>query len=125
MIRLILSALFIFAGVNVIVTALVGNYRFSYVLNRMQVGATADTMGAILVLIGLAIKTGINMITVKLFILIVFFSVAGPVCSHFLARTEAIANEDILDECEVVRHDNIGDCSACIPHHLRNRNMLC
>ena len=43
MFRLILSALFIFAGVNVIITALVGNFRFGYVLNRMQVGATADT----------------------------------------------------------------------------------
>ena len=107
MIRLILSALFILAGVNVIVTALVGNFRFGYVLNRMQVAATADTMGAILVLIGLVIRTGINMISVKLFIMIVFFSIAGPVCSHFLARTEAISNEDILDECEVVRHDNI------------------
>ena len=107
MFRLIISALFIFAGVNVIITALVGNYRFSYVLNRMQVGATADTMGAILVLIGLVIKTGLNMISLKLFIMIIFFWVASPVCSHFLARTEAIANEDILDECEVVRHDNI------------------
>ena len=107
MLRLILSAIFIFAGVNVIITALVGNFRFNYVLKRMQVGATADTMGAILVLIGLIIKVGINMISVKMIIMIIFFWIASPVCSHFLARTEAIANEDILDECEVVRHDNI------------------
>ena len=107
MLRLILSAIFIFAGVNVIITALVGNFRFNYVLNRMQVGATADTMGAILVLIGLIIKVGINMISLKMIIMIIVFWIASPVCSHFLARTEAIANEDILDECEVVRHDNI------------------
>ena len=107
MIRLILSALFIFAGVNVIVTALVGNYRFSYVLNRMQVGATADTMGAILVLVGLIIKAGVGMISVKMIIMMIFFCVASPVCSHFLARTEVIANEDIMEECEVVSHDNI------------------
>ena len=107
MLRLILSAIFIFAGVNVIITALVGNFRFGYVLNRMQVGATADTMGAILVLIGLIIKVGINMISLKMIIMIIFFWIASPVCSHFLARTEAIANEDILDECEVVSRDNI------------------
>ena len=107
MFRLILSALFIFAGVNVIITALVGNYRFSYVLNRMQVGATADTMGAILVLIGLIIKVGWSMISLKLSIMIIFFWVAGPVASHYLARTEVIANEKILEEVEVVRHDNI------------------
>ena len=107
MLRLILSALFILAGVKVIVTALVGNFRYSYVLNRMQIGAMADTMGAILVLIGLIIKVGINMISVKLFVMIIFFWVAGPVCSHYLARTETIANENILDEVEVVSHDNI------------------
>ena len=107
MFRLILSALFIFAGVNVIITALIGNFRFSYVLNRMQVGATADTMGAILVLIGLIIKAGVGMISVKMIIMMIFFCVASPVCSHFLARTEAIANEDIMEECEVVSHDNI------------------
>ena len=106
MIRLILSALFVFAGVNVIVTALIGNYRFSYVLNRMQVGATVDTMGAILVLIGLIIKSGVNMISVILLIMIIFFWVAGPVSSHFLARTETISNPNILEECEVVSHDS-------------------
>ena len=106
MFRLILSALFIFAGVNVIITALIGNFRFSYVLNRMQVGATADTMGAILVLVGLIIKAGVGMISVKMIIMMIFFCVASPVCSHFLARTEAIANEDIMEECEVVSHDN-------------------
>lgn len=107
MLRLIISALFILAGVKVIVTALIGNFRYSYVLNRMQVGATADTMGAILVLIGLIIKAGISMISVKLLVMIIFFWVASPVCSHYLARTEVIANEKILEEVEVVRHDNI------------------
>ena len=107
MLRLIISALFILAGVKVIVTALIGNFRYSYVLNRMQVGATADTMGAILVLIGLIIKSGVGMISVKMIIMMIFFCVASPVCSHFLARTEVIANEDIMEECEVVSHDNI------------------
>ena len=87
MLRLIISALFILAGVKVIVTALIGNFRYSYVLNRMQVGATADS--------------------VKLLVMIIFFWVASPVCSHYLARTEVIANEKILEEVEVVRHDNI------------------
>ena len=106
MIRLIISALFIIAGIDVIVTALIGNFRFGYVLNRMQVAATADTLGAVLVLIGLIIKAGLSMISVKLLIMIILFWIAGPVASHFLARTEAVTNENILDECEVVNHDN-------------------
>lgn len=107
MIRTIISMLLILAGLNVIITALVGNFRFSYVLNRMQVSATADTLGAILILLGLVIKVGFSMISVKLIIMIILFWIASPVASHFLARTEAISNENILDECEVVRHDSI------------------
>ena len=107
MIRTIISVLLILAGLNVIITALIGNFRFSYVLNRMQVAATADTLGAILILLGLIVKIGFSIITLKLVIMIILFWIASPVASHFLARTEAISNENILDECEVVRHDNI------------------
>ena len=44
MIRFIISAVFMLLGIFVIFTAMVGNFRFGYVLNRMQVGATADTL---------------------------------------------------------------------------------
>ncbi len=102
-IRLIISALFILAGVHVIITALIGNFRLNYVLNRMQGGATADTMGAILILIGIIIKIGFTMISLKLILMIGFFWIASPVASHYLARTEVIANPKILEECEVVK----------------------
>ena len=53
MIKYILSAIFIVMGIVVLATAMVGNFRFGYVLNRMQVGATSDTLGAALIIIGL------------------------------------------------------------------------
>ena len=102
-IRLIISALFILAGLHIIITALIGNFRLNYVLNRMQIGATADTLGAILMLIGIIIKIGFSMISLKLIIKVAFFWIASPVASHYLARTEVIANDKILDECEVVK----------------------
>ncbi|MDY2862294.1 MAG: monovalent cation/H(+) antiporter subunit G [Oscillospiraceae bacterium] len=102
MIRFIIAAIFIIAGVIIIASAMVGNFRFGYVLNRMQVGATADTLGTMLVILGLIIISGINTISLKLVVMILFMWIANPVQSHFLARTEIISNEKITEECEVV-----------------------
>ena len=102
MIRFIIAAIFIIAGVIIIASAMVGNFRFGYVLNRMQVGATADTLGTMLVILGLIIISGINIISLKLVVMILFMWIANPVQSHFLARTEIISNEKITEECEVV-----------------------
>ena len=102
MIRFIIAAIFIIAGVIIIASAMVGNFRFGYVLHRMQVGATADTLGTMLVILGLIIISGINTISLKLVVMILFMWIANPVQSHFLARTEIISNEKITEECEVV-----------------------
>ena len=102
MIRFIIAAIFIIAGVIIIASAMVGNFRFGDVLNRMQVGATADTLGTMLVILGLIIISGINTISLKLVVMILFMWIANPVQSHFLARTEIISNEKITEECEVV-----------------------
>ena len=102
MIRFIIAAIFIIAGVIIIASAMVGNFRFGYVLNRMQVGATADTLGTMLVILGLIIISGINTISLKMVVMILFMWIANPVQSHFLARTEIISNEKITEECEVV-----------------------
>ena len=107
MIKLLISSILIISGLVVVITATIGSYRFSYVLNRMQVCATSDTLGATFIIAGLIIYSGFTLISVKLLIMIVFLWIANPVASHFLAKTEIVENEKILDECEVVRHDSI------------------
>lgn len=105
MIRLIIAVPFILAGIAVIISALIGNFKFGYVLNRMQIGATADTLGTMLIIIGLIVIKGFEILTVKLVIMILFLWMANPVASHFLARTEIISNENIKEECEVCDKD--------------------
>ena len=105
MIRLIIAVPFILSGIAVIISALIGNFKFGYVLNRMQIGATADTLGTMLIIIGLIVIKGFEILTVKLVIMILFLWMANPVASHFLARTEIISNENIKEECEVCDKD--------------------
>ena len=107
MIRFVISAVLMLLGIFVIFSAMVGNFRFGYVLNRMQVGATADTLGAFFIISALVVASGFNATSVKLIMMVAFLWFANPVSSHFLARTEIIANEKITQECEVVAHDSI------------------
>ena len=74
---LITGALFLFA-------AGLGVLRMPDTYNRIQTGTKATTLGAILVLVGLAFLHPVW--TLKLIILIFFVMLTNPVSSHALAR---------------------------------------
>ena len=49
MIRFIIAAIFIVAGIFVFAAAAFGVFKFKYVLNRMHVAAKCDSLGALLI----------------------------------------------------------------------------
>lgn len=102
-----LSCMLIFFGLFIFFVSAVGNFRFAFVLNRMQISANGDTLGVSSILAGLIIANGFDMISFKLIVMWAFLWFANPVAGHFLAKTETIVNDDILEECEVVRYDDI------------------
>ena len=63
--RLAIGTFFIFAGLLTIVLAIIGIFRLNYVLNRMHVAATCDTLGMLLVLVGLVFFEGISFTTLS------------------------------------------------------------
>uniref|UniRef100_UPI003561D106 cation:proton antiporter n=1 Tax=Enterocloster aldenensis TaxID=358742 RepID=UPI003561D106 len=101
-IRLIAAAVFILAGLVIICIALFGVFRFNYILNRMHIAAACDTLGILLLLIGLIILTGFTIMGLKLFLIIGFMWLANPVCSHLICKVEVTTNERIDEECEVI-----------------------
>ncbi len=106
-VRFIITALLMITGIFMLTVSLIGNFRFSFILNRMQVGALTDTIGAVLIIAGIIVGNGLNILTIKLMLVVLFLWFANPVSSHFLAKTEIIANDDITDEVEVVYNDDI------------------
>ncbi len=107
MIRFVFSALFMIAGLAMFTTSVVGNFRFSYILNRMQSSSLCDTFGTLLIVISLIIRNGWDITTAKLILMVAFLWFANPVSAHFLAKTEVISDDDIKEKCEVVHHDHI------------------
>ena len=102
-VRFGLGSVFLFLGLLIIILAVIGVYRLGYILNRMHVAATCDTMGIFLMLVGLVLIEGFTFTTIKLALIIIFFWITSPICSHLISKAEANTNEDIDLECEEVK----------------------
>ena len=91
-------AVFLF-GLFVFFTAVLGLFRFDYVLNRMHAAAVGDTLGLFCILIGLILLHGWSLAAAKMLLLLAFFWMAGPVATHLIAEMEIWTIPDIHTEC--------------------------
>jgi multicomponent Na+:H+ antiporter subunit G len=101
-IRFVLAAFFLLTGLFVLGVATLGLFRLNYVLNRIHAAAKCDTLGAMLVLIGVAILVWDGFTAIRLFLLIMFLWLTNPVATHLIGRAEVLTNPYLEDECEVV-----------------------
>ncbi len=101
-IRLIIAAVLIIAGLAAICISVFGIFRHRYVLNRMQIAASVDTLGMLSCGIGCRWLTGLSMSTPKLILIVVFIWLTSPVSSHLISNLEASTNERLEDECEIM-----------------------
>ena len=88
-------------GVFVFFSAVLGVYRFDYVLNRMHAAAVGDSLGIFCVLIGLMLLHGWSLSAAKTLLIFVFLWLTSPVCSHLVAEMEVSTVPDLEKECEV------------------------
>lgn len=100
-IQLIAGGSLIVIGIMTMCVAVLGVFRFHYVLNRMHASAMGDSLGILFVILGLMILGGFQFGTLKLMLVIVFFWLAGPVSSHMIGKLEVLVNENLKEECEV------------------------
>lgn len=106
MIKLLIVSLLMITGVLIFVISVVGNYRCASILNRLQISGNSDTLGCTLMLGGLILAEESLTLTLKLSIMLLFMWFANPVAGHILAKTEITVNPDVIDDCEVIHHDD-------------------
>lgn len=101
--RLAIGTILIAIGLIIIVLAIIGIFRLNYVLNRMHVAATCDTLGILFILVGLVFFEGVTFTTLKLACIVVFFWLSSPICSHLIAKIESQTNKNIAKECGEIK----------------------
>ena len=74
------------SGAFFLVTGALGMVRLPDVFTRMHAAGMADTMGAGLILVGLCVYSGANMVTVRLILVLAFLWFTSPIATHALAK---------------------------------------
>ena len=76
------SGFAILAGALFMVTGGIGMLRLPDLFARLHAAGVADTGGAALMLLGMALQAGFTLVTVKLIMIGVFLVFTAPVASH-------------------------------------------
>ena len=91
-IRFAIAAVLAILGLCSFGSAVLGAYRFGFVLNRMHAAGIGDTAGIFLMIASLAVARGLHMDTLKLVVLVFFLWFTSPISTHFLGQVEFYTN---------------------------------
>ena len=101
MILEILAAVLIGLGLICCIIAMVGVYRFDYVLTRIHAAAIIDTLGTLLIFLGMILLRGLGWASAKIVLILIFQWVTSPVSTHRISKAEILTNPDYDKHCEV------------------------
>lgn len=99
-IRFLIAAILCASGLIVILTSILGVFRFRFVLNRMHCAAIIDTLGTLILLTGLMVAAGAPSYVLKLMGILLFLWIGSPIASHLLCRMELLTDRDALKHME-------------------------
>ena len=102
-----LSAALTLAGLFVLLSGIVGIYRFQYSLSRIHAGALFDTAGIVLMLLGVICATGLNVTSAKILVVIAFLWLTSPVSGHLIGRMEITINDDLDKSMAVIDRETV------------------
>ena len=113
-----LAALLMLAGMITLLAAILGLFRFQYVLNRIHVAAKCDAFGNLLIAVSLMVIAGISISSLKILLIIVFLWIANPVASHLIARLEVHSNPKVGEEYVVIPNPNLEEGHEVISNFI-------
>lgn len=95
MIKDIIGTVFLITGLLTGAIALIGVYKFKFVMNRIHSAAIIDTLSLSLLLIGLLIIIWDKNYIFKLLLILMFQWISSPIASHMVTRLEYETDKDI------------------------------
>lgn len=87
----LLGALLMSTGVFFLITGAIGYWRLPDFFTRMHAIGKADTLGALLSLLGVAVLCGFTLVGLKFVVAAVFIFIANPNSTHALSRAALLS----------------------------------
>ena len=103
----ILTIIFIVCGIFFLLIGSIGIIRLPDFYSRTHATSKSDTLGMILIIIGLMIFEGLNINSAKLFLILLIIMAANPIGAHALAR--AAYNSGLKPLFQNNKKDKMGD----------------
>ena len=83
----IIGYVFIITGILFICFGVLGIYRFKDFYSRMLIASKIDTIGFITVMVGVVIKSGFTMFSLKVLLILVITIIINPVINNAIVRS--------------------------------------
>jgi len=99
----IISWILLVAGGIFVVISTVGMLRFPDFFTRLHAASIADTLGAMLIVVGLIIQAGFDLISVRLLLIFFFVLFTTPTAAHALAKAAKHGNLRPAASCKDMR----------------------
>lgn len=84
--REVIAGLLLAAGSVFLVIGSIGLVRLPELFTRLHAASVTDTLGAALVLLGMAVHAGFDLATIKLALILLFLLFTSPTATHALAK---------------------------------------
>lgn len=97
MLQIIIGWLLLLTGSVFCIIGSVGLFRLPDFYSRVHAAGILDSLGAILILLGLISQTQDIMVIIKLVLILLFMMITGPTAVHALARA-AMQEENISND---------------------------
>lgn len=87
--------MFILGGLFFFLTGTVGLLRFPDVYTRLHATGKCDTLAAQLMLVGIALAHGFNLVSFKMILILAFIMLANPTATHAIIRAAMNCGEPL------------------------------
>ena len=114
-IRFALCAALTAGGLFCLLSGVVGVYRFRYSLSRIHAAALIDTVGILLMLLGVICATGFTIASAKMLVVIAFLWLTSPVSGHLIGRLEITINDDLDKDMAVMAPEAVAHEKEALP----------
>ena len=94
----IASHILIIVGIVFMLFGIIGIFKFKNFYVRILVSSKVDTVGALTIFIGLALRHGIGYFSGKLILLIIVMLILNPLVAHIIARSAYLSGYNTKDQ---------------------------
>lgn len=111
MIADLVAIAFAAAGTGLILVAGLGMLRMPDLLMRMHASSKAGTLGAVLILVAVAIRFADTAIVMRVTLIVLFLFLTAPLSAHMIARAGYRSGTPLSDETVVDEYREACECA--------------